>query len=157
VPPKYTATRKGKTAKDGRQRVLCREVLRQVMKIILHPLKDTSKDGKLMKYPDSAMRLCFPRITCRLVDHVENVTLHSVQSTSCPVCEAPRAFFGDPPSVPHMTRDGHIYLDHLLKYEANPRDSTSKDYLTTRDVKLIEGCFWQFPPEMIDSRTLARP
>jgi hypothetical protein len=157
VPPKHTATGKGKTAKDARQRALCREVLRQVMDVILRPLEDASKEGKLMKCPDGATRLCFPRIACWLADHVENTTLHSIKGTSCAMCEAPRSSFGLPPTGRHTTRDGHIYIEHLLKYEANPRDSTSKDYLTSRNVKILEGCFWQFPSETIDLRTLARP
>jgi hypothetical protein len=157
IPPKHTATGKGKTAKDELQRALCREALRQVMKVILQPLNDVSKEGKLMKCPDGATRLCFPRISCWLADHAENVVLHSIKGTSCVMCEAPRSTFGQPPGVVYTARHGHDYLKHLLKFEANPRDSTSKDYLTRRDVKLIEGCFWQFPPETVDLTTLARP
>jgi hypothetical protein len=159
IPPKLTASGKGKTKNDERQRVLSRDIIRTIMQKVMKPLTDVSEEGKFIKCPDGAVRKCFPRVCAWIADHAENVVLHSVKTTACVVCEVPRTSFGDlihPPCVYPRLRKGSDYLKLLLEYETQD-DGASLDALKAVDVKAIEGCFWALDGKGVCLETLPRP
>jgi len=70
VPPKHTFKGPGKQNALRDQQDNNREILRCCFEIILRPLNDIQKLGKLMICPDGRMRLCFPIVCGWVADYV---------------------------------------------------------------------------------------
>jgi len=159
VPPKHTFKGPGKQNALRDQQDNNREILRCCFEIILRPLNDVQKHGKLMICPDGRMRLCFPIVCGWVADYAENVTLHSIRNHWCPVCEAPKASHGDPKSSSYLRRNYTEYFEQLTVATDDDAPTSDREaaqeYLQARGVRLSEGVFWSMP--CVSSSTLITP
>ena len=58
-----------------------------VIEAILLPIVALENSGLEIECANRKVRLCFPRLSGWIADHLENVTLHGIQQNQCPVCE----------------------------------------------------------------------
>ena len=111
VPPKFTA-RTGKERAE--QQDHNREILRRCLETIFRPLEEIQECGKTVICADGRRRLCFPMLCAWIADYFENVNLHSLKSGACPVCEAPKSSYSNPPSH-YLLRDFEDYFGRLIE------------------------------------------
>ena len=77
----------GVAARDARQRQVNNEILCELMEAIFAQMAALGNSGLEVECADGKVRLCFPRLAAWIADHLENVTLHSIQQNQCPVWE----------------------------------------------------------------------
>jgi len=63
------------------------DTLQDVFEFIFAPLQHVELHGVPIDCADRKVQRCFPILSARVADHVENVTLHGLQSNACPTCE----------------------------------------------------------------------
>jgi hypothetical protein len=114
IPPKYHFEGHVQTTAVKEQQIHNREVLRNVFELIFCPLDTLFNTGKLMLCADSRMRQCYPVICAWMADYFENIPLHSIKQSHCPVCEAPKLSFGEWNSLSWQLRDYWLYFQKMI-------------------------------------------
>src|SRR5258706_2335323 len=122
------------------------QVTHDILSHILRPLADAqSQNGYEMICADEQIRLCFPRLSAWLGDHMELATIHSIASNRCPVCVAPTNDLGEIPDTPYEPRPTEHYIAAY-----NNSDIAS---LRSDGVKNISNALWQVseinPPSLV--------
>ena len=158
VPPKFaTISATGKEVAE--QQAHNREILRRCFECIFRPLDAIQEHGKAMVCADGRIRLCFPMICAWIADYFENVNLHSIQSGTCPVCEAPKSSFGSLSATSHQPRDYAEYFERLTEATDPGADNWQKkqavSYLEEKGVRFNEGAFWT--TKSVDGSMIASP
>src|SRR5215213_4014120 len=83
VPPKKKGLSSLRKAQIDRK-------IQDVLELILKPLQTPQvRNGILMECGDGHTRLCYPRLTAWVADHMEHVDLLGLIPKACPVCEVP--------------------------------------------------------------------
>jgi hypothetical protein len=118
------------------QRSRNREVLEEVLQIIIEPLHDAGSTGKDVVCADKRRRKCFPRLSGWIADFPEQVDIHGLKGNSCPWCECPQPQFGKL-HCGHPKRD-YDYYGTLWK-------SLKVDELTERGVMRTENVLFWLP------------
>jgi len=90
VPPKLSKSTKA----DQYQRQVNADTLQDVFEFIFAPLQHATLDGVPIDCADGKVRRCFPILSAWVVDHMENVTLHGLQSNACPTYKVPAGELG---------------------------------------------------------------
>jgi len=67
---------------DKLQRLINADTLRRVFEIIFAPLNGAAREGAPIHCADGKIRRCFPIMSGRIADHMENVTLHGMKSNA---------------------------------------------------------------------------
>jgi len=83
VAPKLSKSTKA----DQYQRQGNADTLQDVFESIFAPLQHVALDGVPIGCADGKVRRCFPILSARVADHMENVTLYLLKSNACPTCE----------------------------------------------------------------------
>jgi len=106
------------------QRLINPDTLRGVFELIYVPLNRGAQEGAPTDCAEGKISRCFTIMAGWIADHMENVTLHGIQSNACPKCEVPAEELGSRASH-HRARDYARYE----RYECeNPsRDSETHD------------------------------
>ena len=78
------------------QEIQALQIVHDVVAHLLKPLSDTQcQTGYKMVCADGNVQLCFPKLFCWLVDHMENATIYCISSNRCPVCTTPTEKLGE--------------------------------------------------------------
>ena len=139
VPPKML----GVAARDARQRQVNNEILCDLMEAIFAPIVALKNSGLEVECADGKVRLCFPRLSAWIADHLENVTLHGIQQNQCAVCEVRPEQLGSYLGRSAAKRDYRKY-EHLFNKFSDNNQQAGKE-LTDRGFKLLPSVFWGLP------------
>jgi len=108
------------------------QVLHDLLKLVLHPLSNSARDGYNIKCGDEVVRRCYFRVAGWLADHMENSTIHGIYTTRCTICESAQDRLGNLQKYP--LRDAQQYWEWV-----NKSDTES---LHMRGVKYIRNALW---------------
>ena len=85
IPPNLAKSSRA----DKLQRLINADTLRGVFELIFAPLNGAAGEGAPIDCADGKIRRCFPIMSGKIADHMENVTLHGIKYKACPKCEVP--------------------------------------------------------------------
>jgi len=117
------------------------QALQTVHDVLAHMLKPLftaeCQQGYEMVCADGNMRLCFPKLFCCMVDHMENTTIHSIASNRYLTCTIPMEKLGEYLKTPFPTRS-HVDYDAVYRKS----DVIS---LRAQGVKNLANALWSVP------------
>ena len=117
------------------------QALQTVHDILAHMLKPLStaeyQQGYEIVCADENVRLCFPKLFCWMVDHIENATIHGIASNQCPTCTIPTEKLGQYLETLFPT---HLHADYDVAYRKS--DIVN---LKAYGVKNLENALWSVP------------
>jgi len=79
VPPKFTGE-SARTNEAPRQTNV--DILLAVFDLVLAPLQQVAREGKVMDCADGKTLFCFPMLSARIADHAEHAALQGIGSKS---------------------------------------------------------------------------
>jgi len=118
IPPKVAKSSRA----DKLQRLINADTLRGVFELIFVPVNGAAREGAPIDCADGKIRRCFPIMSGWIADHMENVTLHRIKSTTWPKCEVPPEELG--------SQVGHHRARDYARYECYERENPSLDSVT---------------------------
>jgi len=141
IPPKYQFKGHGKTTAVKEQQIHNWEVLRKVFELIFRTLDALINTGKLMLCVDSRMRQFHPVICASTADYFENIHLHSINQTYCPVYETPKLSFREVNSSSWQLRHYQLNFQKMILPTQGGETGRweARKYLEDRAVGTSEG------------------
>jgi len=139
VPPKIL----GVAMRDASQRQVNNEILCDLLEAIFVPIVGLENLGLEIECADEKVRLCFPRLSAWIANHLENVTLHNIQQNQCAVCEVQPEQLGFYLRRSAAKRDYRKYEDFFNIFFDN--DQQAGKELTDHGFKLLPSVFWRLP------------
>lgn len=144
------------------------EIVQEVLRIVLEPLKRLYEEGIEVVCPDGKVRRGHPKIYGWIADYPEYIKLFTIANKSCPICIVPSANLGDHPKMPWDVRNNTELRQQLLKYiqaektrdklsrdsQTNPENkkaNDSKDKEVKRLLKLLEEWFARQRVKIVDN------
>ena len=151
------------------------ETVQAVIRMVLEPLAQLSKEGMRLTCPDGKIRWGHPILAGWIGDYPEYIKLFSAQFMSCPICVAPKDKMDAHPSLPYTYRsiDTHrmshyvsVYAEnHKLKKpsavekkkadyvpptvqekaEATAKMTLVEEWFTSQRLKVIDNFLWSIP------------
>ncbi|KAG1794236.1 uncharacterized protein HD556DRAFT_1443180 [Suillus plorans] len=102
------------------QSVLEARLVHQCLDIVLEPLKQAARIGRMMSDPVGNLRYCFTPLASYIVDTPEACMLACVRGKTLPVTMAMYEHFGD--AFQHPPRTAKTTLEQLSSIDCNPLD-----------------------------------
>ena len=97
--------------------------------VLTHLLKTLSnaicQKGYEMVCVDSNVWLCFPRLFCWFIDHMEYLIIHSISEDCCPSCTIPREKLGEYSEAGYFTCSHQDYCAAYINSEAQSLKANS--------------------------------
>ena len=133
----------GIAARDARQRQVNNEILCELMEVIFALIVALGNSRLQVECADRKVQLSFQCLLAWIADHLENVTLHSIQPNQWAVSEVRPHELGSYLRCFAAKR-------HYTKYEAlinkmSDNDLQGKKELTESGFKLLPSVFWGVP------------
>ena len=115
IPPKLVKSSRA----EKLQTQINAKTLLGVFELIFAPLNGAAREGAPIECANGKIRRCFPIMSGWIADHMENVTLCGIKSSTCPKCEMP------PEEL--ASRAGHHRARDYARYERYQRENPSLD------------------------------